>query len=87
MSDGSSHIEASVFTPEAINQKMFGRLIKEKGTLAREVDKVKNCWNFAWLKENVSVPLSWEEKSEEHSMRVGDCIDSDRHQFPAKGVL
>ena len=49
---------------------------------------MKNCLNFAWLEENVSVPVSWEGKTEEeYSMCVGDCIDSDRDRFSAKGVF
>ena len=86
-SDGSNHVEASVFTPEAIKSKTFQRFIKENATLTREIEEMKNCWNFAWLEENVSVPVSWEGKTEEHSTCVGDCIDSDRDRFTAKGVL
>ena len=36
--DGSSHVEVSMFTPEAISGKTFRRLTKEKATLAREID-------------------------------------------------
>ena len=86
-SDGSDQVEVSEFTPEAISRKTFRRLTKEKATLAREIDKGKNCWNFAWLEENVSVLVSWDGKTEEHSMCVGDCIDSDRDRLSAKGVL
>ena len=67
--------------------KNVRRLTKEKATLARELDEVKNCWNFAWLEENVLVPVCWEGKPEEHSTCVGDCIDSERDRFTAKGVL
>ena len=35
----------------------------------------------------ITVPVSWEGKTEEHSMCVGDCIDSDRDRFTAKGVV
>ena len=45
--DSRSHVEASMFTPEAISGKTFQRLIKEKANLTREIDKGKNCWNFA----------------------------------------
>ena len=76
-----------MFTPAAISGKTFRRLTKEKATLAREIEKRKNCLNFAWLEENVSVPVSWEGKTEEHSVCVGDCIDSDRDRFSTKGVL
>ena len=48
---------------------------------------MKNYLNFAWLEENISVPVSWEGKTKEHSMCVGDCIDSERDRFSAKGVL
>ena len=85
--DGSNRLAASVFTPEAISQKTFRRLTKENAVFAREIDKGKNCWNFAWLEENVSVPVSWERNPKEHSMCVGDCINSDRDRFTAKGVL
>ena len=85
--DGSNYVEASVLTAEVISWKPFRRLAKEKAPLAREIDKGKECWNFAWLKENVSVPVSWEGKTKEHSMLVGDCIDSDRDQFTVKGIL
>ena len=64
-----------MFTHEAISGKTFRRLTKEKATLAREIDKRKNCWNFAWLEEDASVPVSWK-RIHEHSMYVGDCIDS-----------
>ena len=75
-SDESKHVEAFIFTPEAINRKMFRRLTEEKLNFF-----FYNSLNFARLEENVSVPVSWEGKTEEHSMCVGDCIDS------AKGVL
>ena len=32
----------------------------------------------------MSVSVSWEGKTEEHSVWVGDCIDSDRDRFTAK---
>ena len=64
MFNGSSHVEASVFTPEVIRGKMFQILTKEKATLTREIEKGKNCWNFAWLEENVLVPVLWERKPE-----------------------
>ena len=55
---------------------MFGRLTKEKATLAREIEKMggkkqnkkknpkklKQKLSFAWPEENVSVPVFWEEK-------------------------
>ena len=65
-------------TDATISRKTFRRLTEEKATLAREIEERKYCLNFAGLEENVSVPLSWEGKTEEHSMCVGDCIDSDR---------
>ena len=83
-SDGSNHIEAFVFIGEAVSRKTFRRLTKEKNTLARKIDKGKNCWNFALLEENVSVPISWIRKREGHSMCVGDCIDSDRVDLSRK---
>ena len=86
-SDESNHVETSVFTPETISGKKFQRLTKEKASVAREIDKGKTCLNFAWLKENVSVLISWEGKTEEHSMCVGNCIDSDSVWFSAKGAL
>ena len=64
--------------PEAINQKMFRRLTKEKATLSRKIDKgknVNNCWNFIWLRESVLVRVSWEGKTVEHSMRVDSYIE------------
>ena len=67
-SDGSSHVEESVFTPEAISGNTFRRLTTEKSTLATDIDEGKICWNFAWLDENVSVPVAWERKPEEHSV-------------------
>ena len=39
-----------------------------------------------WFEEYVSVPVSWEGKTDEHSMCVGDCIDSDILRFYTKGV-
>ena len=75
-----------MFTPEAISRKTFRTLTKEKATPAREI-KRKKCLNFALLEENVSVPVSWEGNTEEHSMCVGDCVGSDRDRFSAKGVL
>ena len=62
------------------------RSTKENSTLAREIEKSKNCLIFAWLEENVSAPVSLERKSEERSMCVGDCIDSDRDRFSAKSA-
>ena len=64
-SDRSKHEEASVFTLEAISRKTVRRLTKEKAILVREIDKGKNCWNFARLEENVSVPVSWDGKTKE----------------------
>ena len=54
------HIEASVFTCEVSSRKTFRRLISEKNTLTRKTGKGEDCWNFAWLEENVLVPVSWE---------------------------
>ena len=65
---------------------MFRTLTEEKATATRDIDKGKNCWNFAQLEENVLAPVSLEGKSEEHSMCVSDCIDSDRDWFTMKGV-
>ena len=70
-----------MFTPEAISGKRFRRLTKEKATLERQIDKGKNCWNFAWLEENVLVPVLFcflERNPEEHPVCIDDCIDSDR---------
>ena len=86
-SNESGHEEASVFTPEAISGKTFRTLTKEKATLASEIDKGKNCWNFLWLEENVLVPVSWERKPEEHPVCFGDCIDSARDRLTTKGIL
>ena len=49
--------------------------------------QVKNCWNFAWLEENISVPFALEEKVKENTMCVCDYIDSERDQCTAKGIL
>ena len=57
------------------SRKTFRRVTTEKNTLTREIDILKNCWNFEWLKENLSVPVSWERKPEKHSMPVSNCID------------
>ena len=70
-----------MFTPEAISRKTFRRLTKQKATLARETERGKNCWNYAWFEENVSVPVSWEGKHEEHSMCVSESIDSDNRSI------
>ena len=82
----TSPTEVAMFTPEVISRKTFRRLTKEKTTRTREIEKMKNCLNFARLEENVSIPVSWEGKTE-HSMCAGNCTDSDRDRFSAKGVL
>ena len=48
---------------------------------------MENSCNFVWLEENVSVPISLEGKIKEHSMCVGDCINSDSDRFTEKGEL
>ena len=63
------------------------KIDQRKSYLTREIDKGEYCWNFAWLEESVSVQVSLEQKTEEYSMCVGDCIDSDRDRFTMKGVL
>ena len=80
-----------MFTPEAISGKRFQRLTKEKATLAREIDKGKNCWNFTWLEENVWVSVSWERKHccceingsgfnlSSYNESKDDCCSSDGH--------
>ena len=39
--------------------------------------KGRDCWNFAWLEENVLIPVSCEGKTEEHSVCVGESIEID----------
>ena len=63
-----------MFTPEAISGKMFRRLTREKATPARETEKIKNCLNFAWLEETVSVLVSWEGKTEEHLSAIASIF-------------
>ena len=58
-----------VFTPAATSWKTFRRLAKEKGTLDREIDKGKNCWNFAWHEENVTVP-GYLERNNQRTLNV-----------------
>ena len=62
MTSGSNNVAMSVFTPEAISGKTFRRFTKEKATIAKQIDKWKNCLNFAWLEENVSLLVYWEGK-------------------------
>ena len=48
-------MEASVFTPEAVSRKTLQSYPYKRN---RKREKLSN---FAWLDENVSVPVSWEE--------------------------
>ena len=46
-----------------------------------------NCWNFSWLKKMYPFRFLGKEKTEERSVCVRDCIDSDTDWFTAKGIL
>ena len=56
---------------------MFQKLTERDKTLAREIDKekgVKNCWNFGWLDQTVSIPWKHQLKEKTVEVSLGDCI-------------
>ena len=68
---------------------MFRRLTKEKANLAREIDEGINFGtSHASKKEKKKCQFQFGEgKTKEHSMCVGDCIDSGRDRFTSESVL
>ena len=52
---------------------MFQVLNEKEKALARSIDKengIKNCWNFAWLDENI--PISWRDQGKEKTVKNDD---------------